>query len=118
MAFGPHGYTRNLAADAVWLIHGIVTMYIFVGWVLPPPLLYLYIVALPLVLLQWRVLGYCVLTRWEQLLRGGGDVDTRFVGDALARRGLVVGDRCLDASEYVVIIVLWLTACAQLIIKN
>lgn len=112
-------HVKTCVADAVWLVHMLLVGFIATGWATRPPLLYVYLAMYPVVVLQWHVLGYCVLTRWEHLLRATVNVrGQRFIGGMLAKCGLKLSDSALDIVEYAFFTSLWILGWYRLLKLN
>ncbi len=66
-----HGKQRYLCltiANSLFLIHASFALLVLVGWAIPG-LVYVYLPLLLTSLIAERLLGYCVLTKWEFAIR-------------------------------------------------
>lgn len=61
-------YIYRIGADSIWLIHGLIVLIAFFGW-LVPSLWTIYMSILILTLLSDLIYGYCLLSKWEFSLR-------------------------------------------------
>lgn len=81
---------RDVAADAVWAVHAVVTVFFAVAWALPWRwALWSAAIGAPFLHAHWRINDVCVLTTLERRLRGrpatapGGE--SGFIGQLLER---------------------------------
>jgi len=104
------GGREEVAADAVWLVHTLVTGFFLVAWALPWRwALWSTAVGSPIVQVQWLVNDdLCVLTTLERRLRGvahvAPDGQQSFLGDLVRRlTGRAPTDACVNRVTYAVL---------------
>jgi hypothetical protein len=101
----------GVLADAVHYIHMALVAYLMLGWLSPVGYLLPYLALFPSVVAGWQIFGMCVLTKWEHQLRGDRNVESRrCIGDNLARLGIRLSIKQLDAIEYILPTTLWCVA--------
>ena len=65
---GKRRYFYSTVANSIFLLHAAFALTILVGWAIPG-VVYVYLPVLIISLVLERLLGYCVLTKWEFTIR-------------------------------------------------
>lgn len=114
---------RDLLGRACYIAHLVVVVVLGFGWVVPlVDFLYVYLVLVPLVAVQWMFnAGSCVMNNVESWLRTGrwrdpGNAEEGAFLLALVKRftGFDPGRAFMDAATYALMALLWLLALGHL----
>ena len=65
---GKRRYFYSTVANSLFLLHTAFALLVLVGWAIPG-LVYVYLPLLLTSLIAERLLGYCVITKWEFAIR-------------------------------------------------
>ena len=65
---GKRRYFYSTVANSLFLLHAAFALIVLVGWAIPD-VVYVYLPVLLTSLIAERLLGYCVLTKWEFAIR-------------------------------------------------
>lgn len=117
-------YHPDRVSLSLFAAHLAVVAYVGLGWIIESrPLLFAYLLVLPLIALQWLFNGgSSVINNWESLIRSGHwhDPDNRYEGAFFQSLLQNIGLRATPAQVNLVVIaamgLLWMTAFFRLIL--
>lgn len=106
---------RQLLAKGIGFLHLGAIVFLLSGWLLPIEWLWLHLMAVPAVIVQWWMnQNQCVLTQWQHRLQGHrpSEAEGAFVRDLFAKLGLKPSDRQLFLIIYGALAFSWALSLA------
>ncbi len=72
---------RKVLLGLLKIVHLVILLFVVFGWLLPRNWLLIHLIFVPLMVLQWQFnQGSCILTNWENAIRGNTKIKTQQQG--------------------------------------